>query len=95
MKTINDYVLQAIEEISNATDEELEQKIKKGETIGKLAEVSIKDKEAETKNKELENRKTEMFIKVKMMKAQLTGEVPNFDGMPLQLTTSKQGENND
>lgn len=97
MKSINDYVLQAIENLSEGSlsEEDLEKELKKAEAITKLAEVSIKDKEADTKKAEVDNRKTEMFIKVKMMKAQITGEVPDFDSIPLQLTTSKKEEAND
>jgi len=95
MSKINDYVLQTIEKLQNdgLSDEELEKELKKAEAITKLAECSIKDKEADVKNQEQKNRKAEMFIKVKMMKAQITGEAPDFDSMPLLLSDSKGGEN--
>ena len=58
-KTVNDYVLEQLERLSNSKlkGEELKNELEKAEAVSKLAKVSIEDKEADIKSKELDVKK--------------------------------------
>ena len=58
-KTINDYVLEQLEKISNTTSTgtNLKEELLKAETVSKLAKISIEEREAEIKSKELDMKK--------------------------------------
>ena len=58
-KTVNDYVLEQLERLSNSKlkGEELKNELEKADAVSKLAKVSIEDKEADIKSKELDVKK--------------------------------------
>lgn len=58
-KTINDYVLEQLEKISNTTSTgtNLKEELLKAKTVSKLAKISIEEREAEIKSKELDMKK--------------------------------------
>ena len=58
-KTVNDYVLEQLERLSNSKlkGEELKNELEKADAVSKLAKVSIENKEADIKSKELDVKK--------------------------------------
>lgn len=58
-KTVNDFVLEQLERLSNPElkGDSLKDELSKAEAVSKLAKVSIENKEADIKNKELDVKK--------------------------------------
>ena len=58
-KNVNDYVLEQLERLNNPDlkGEKLKEELSKADAVSKLAKVSIENKEADIKSKELDVKK--------------------------------------
>ena len=83
-KTINDYVMEMMEKLSNddLTGEELKDAIAKSEQITKLARAAIDSDELKIKDKDTENRSKELEVKKMLIQAQFEGNGNNTPLLP-------------
>ena len=74
-KTVNDYVLEMMEKLSddNLKGDELKTALAKSEQITKLARAAIDSEEIKIKDKEVNNRSEELEVKKMLINAQFNG----------------------
>jgi hypothetical protein len=85
-KTVNDYVLEMMEKLSDDSlkGEDLKDALAKSEQITKLARTAIESEEIKIKDKEVNNRTEELEVKKMLINAQFNGgngqDVPLLTG---------------